>query len=118
MADESEKGYASQLDKATRQIVGAGDHEVVDLTNAGAVDYVEPAMKNCRFFEVDVEGIIKFEYETNNSLRKTRVMYAQAGINRYRNIKKVYLNYKAASACSTQSYKDDGTLVSGITLCR
>lgn len=115
--DDSESGYDHKLDKTTKHIVGAGDHEVIDLTST--TDYEETSIKNCRYFEVDTEGLIKFSYFPNNKgTLKTIVMIARAGLNRYRNIHRVYKNYKSSEACTAKVYNDEGNEVTGIRLIR
>lgn len=117
MADRSTAGFAIMNDES-RRVAGAGDHEVIDLSSALAMIVPEKIL-NCRYFMVDVDGIIKFQYETNDFKLADRVMQVTAGKEYpWRNIKGVYPEYATGVDCTCQVYTDEGELVTGITLCR
>lgn len=110
-----------------RSILGAARHTIIDLSGAEDQTMIDPSndpetasepKKGCRYFEVDVEGIIAFDYtdDTGNTTYH-RVMTALAGINHYGNITKVYATYDGSNACTAQVYGDDGALVVGVALC-
>ena len=113
--DTRKKGFPLEDSNNVREIVGTGEHEVIDCSSDDAV----PArIDNCRYFMVDVEGIVKFDYKDNWGTTRTRVMNCLPGINQWRNIVKVYQYYVDTTSCTAQSYSDAGALVTGITLCR
>lgn len=97
-----------------RSILGSAGHYVANVTSGDAT--LSSAQLRSRYFTVDVEGIIKFDYTDDAGTTYTRVMIALPGVNHYLNITKVYQNYKSATACTAQSYSDAGLLVTGIAL--
>lgn len=104
-----------------RTVLGAGKHAVVDVSEGTvALNDADNASampkKGCRYFEVDVEGIIKFDYTDDNGFPCTRVMNALPGRNLYMNITRVYDTYNGSTPCAAQSYNDDGELITGIVL--
>lgn len=104
-----------------RSILGAGKHRIVDLSG-GTVTCAVPSnnestpMQGCRYFEVDTEGFIRFDYTDDQGNTNTRVMVAKKGINHYPNITRVYDTYNGVDACTCGVYTDAGGSVTGIAL--
>lgn len=95
-----------------RSILGSAGHYVADASSADVT--LAAAQQKCRYFTVDVEGIIKFDYTDDAGNTYTRVMIASPGVNHYLNITKVYRYYVGTTACTAQSYTDAGALIVGI----
>lgn len=110
------RGYPEEENGRLRELLGAGDHEVVDLSGAGAS--VVPAMKNCRFIWADAEGTIKFSYLTSFGTVKTRVKRIPAGFTPWRNVVEIFKYTAGTTACTATAFTDLGVEVPGICLCR
>ena len=72
----------------------------------------------CRYAKVDVAGIIKVDYLSDNGNQRTEVLQVSQGeIIRIPNIYTVYRYYVGTTSCTSQVYTDAGALVTGIKLC-
>lgn len=105
-----DKGLMDDL----REFLGAAIHYEADSSTGDCT--VPDDYKHCRYFECDTAGIIKFDYLTPAGNTATRVMIAQAGINHYRNITRVYRYYKDTTACTASIYNSAGASKVGIVL--
>lgn len=108
--------HAPQRDDI-RSILGAAGHRIVDLTAAtGDVD-ITGADLQCRWYEVDVGGVIKFSYRNDAGETFTVTLLAIEGANdQYPNIVKVFKTYGVGVECDCQVYNEEGVLVNGIRL--
>lgn len=101
-----------------RSILGATGHRIIDLTNAVGDVTIETADLQCRWFEVDVGGVIKFTYQNDAGDDYTVVLQAIEGANdQYPNITRVFKTYNVGGTeCDCQVYNAAGVLVNGIRL--
>jgi hypothetical protein len=103
-----------------RSILGAGGHYVVDLTDADALVEVPEEWQQCRWYEVDVGGPVRFAYKNDTGEAPfTVTLLAIEGANdQYPNITGVYpVLGDGSTPCSCQVYDDaTGALVNGIRL--
>ena len=109
--------YSRNIDREkgdVRYLQGAQNHFVCDVSSDDVT--VADQYKNCRYFECDEEGTIKFDYTDDSGNTRTRCVVAKAGINHYPNITKVYQYTSDSTDCTAGVYKDDGTQVTGIAL--
>lgn len=100
-------------------MLGAAGHYVVDLTDASAMVAVPEEWQQCRWFEVDVGGPIRFKYSNDVPEEFTVTLQAIEGANdQYPNIFGVYpVLGDGETPCSCQVYDDvTGLLVNGIRL--
>lgn len=96
---------------------GQQRHYVADSSSAD-VTLTGDNLK-CRYAKVDVTGIIKVSYTTDNGgSEMTEVVNAVAGsIIQIPNITKVYRYYVGTTPCTAQVYTDAGSAVVGLKLC-
>lgn len=99
-----------------RSILGAAGHYVVDLT--GGPVTIPAAYRQCRWYEVDVGGPVRFTYNNDAGEPFTINLQAIEGANdQYPDISYVYSTLGDNSTpCSCQVYNDSGVLVNGIRL--
>jgi hypothetical protein len=95
--------------------VGCTDVVVLDASDKNVV----PDISNCHYFQVDVSGIVKIDFQDQTGEVKTEVLQANAGTPCLRrNIVKLYQNYAKDTPITAHVFKQNGTLVRGIKLCR
>ena len=97
-----------------RSILGSGGHYIIDCSSEDKE--VPTAFQNHRYFEVDVEGVIKFTYIDDEGNEYTVVMTAIKGRNLYSRITDVFKEYADSTSCTAQVYNSSGALVTGIRL--
>jgi len=94
---------------------GCTDVVILDASEKNVISDVF----NCSYFQVDVSGIVKIDFKDFTGEVKTEVLQANAGFPCLRrNIVKLYKNYDQDKPITTKVFKSNGTLVSGIKLCR
>lgn len=99
-----------------RSILGASGHYVVDLSSGDVT--IPDAYRQCRWYEVDVGGPVRFTYNNDAGESFTINLQANEGANdQYPDISVVYSTLGDGSTpCSCQVYNASGALVNGIRL--
>jgi hypothetical protein len=92
-----------------RLFVGVNEVEVLDASGG---DATPATIINSRAFRVDVAGIIKITYTSDQGAVQTEVLYANAGqFYPYRNISKLFRYYVGTTAGTAKSYSAAGAEV-------
>ena len=122
ISSEKRKGYPAFVgDEALQAMVGTANKLECD---ASAGNFTVPSATgsdwtNCREIYADSAGIAKIDFKNDQGISQTEVLYMIAGLPyHYRNITKVYQNYKTGTVCTAKYYNNTGSLIVGIKIRR
>ena len=99
-----------------KMMLGLTKTEFLDSSSG---DATPSTIENCRMISCDSDGIIKFDYQTEDGESCTEVKQVLAGtMYPYRNVSKVYRYYVSTTPCTAKAYTAAGVLTVGLKIHR